>query len=254
MIRVAAAGDLHLGPDSVVSYRPLLSHLHERADVLLLAGDLTQHGSAEEFLVLAGELAGLSTPVAAVLGNHDYHQNKQAENRRILEAAGVHVLEGEPFVLEIGREKLGVAGVKGFCGGYSGSSGVEFGEPEMKTFIKKARRDAGALARALEAVAGCDVRVALTHYSPIKGTLVGERLELYPFLGSYLLAEAIDEARADLALHGHAHKGTGQGVTPGGVPVRNVAMPLLGTGYQLFSFSSGAEKKAGPRRREAGLV
>ncbi len=238
MIRIAAAGDLHVGLDSVGCYSPLLAHLHERADVLLLAGDLTQHGSIDEFHVLAKELAGLHTPVAAVFGNHDYHQGHETRNREILESVGVRVLEGEYMVLRMGEERLGVAGIKGFCGGYAGACGAEFGEPEMKSFIRTTKEDAESLRIALDAISGCDVRVALTHYSPIKGTLVGEKLEIYPFLGSYLLAEAIDGAKADLALHGHSHKGTDQGVTPGGVPVRNVAMPVIRTGYQLFSFGS----------------
>lgn len=237
MIRIAAAGDLHLGLDSVGAYRPLLAHLHQRADILLLAGDLTQHGSTAEFRVLAGELSGLSTPVAAVFGNHDHHEMSATENRAILEDAGVRVLEGEAMVVDVDGERLGIAGVKGFCGGYAGACGAEFGEPEMKDFIRKTKSDAEKLAQALASVADCDLRVALTHYAPIKGTLVGEKLEIYPFLGSYLLAEVIDEAGVDLALHGHAHKGTDRGVTPGGIPVRNVAMPLIRTGYQLFSFS-----------------
>lgn len=251
MIRIAAAGDLHLGLDSVGAYRPLLAHLHERADVLLLAGDLTQHGTTQEFEVLAREFEGIGTPIVAVLGNHDYHQYAEAENRRILESIGVRVLEGEWTMMEIGGECLGIAGVKGFCGGYAGACGAEFGESEMKELIKKAKRDADALAHALYEIADCDVKVAMTHYSPIKGTLVGEKLEIYPFLGSYLLAEAIDGGRADLALHGHAHKGTGRGVTSGGIPVRNVAMPVIRSGYTLFSFNSRLGRSSGER---AGAV
>ncbi len=242
MIRIAAAADLHLGRESRGEYRPLLAHVHLRADILLLAGDLTQHGSPEEFRVLAGELEDLAIPVAAVFGNHDYHRDRQEENRAILEGAGVRVMEGESLEMEVTSGKLGVAGIKGFCGGYAGACGAEFGELEMKVFIRKIKRDAESLAGALESISNCDVRVAMTHYSPIKGTLIGEKLEIYPFMGSYLLAEVIDEAGVDLALHGHAHKGTGQGVTPGGVPVRNVAMPVIRSGYHLFSFDAAREQ------------
>jgi Icc-related predicted phosphoesterase len=96
----------------------------------------------------------------------------------------------------------------------------------MKAFVRHSQDRADALSRELASLA-TDVRVALTHYSPVEGTLRGERLEIYPFLGSYLLAEAIDAAGADLAVHGHAHGGTERAVTAGGVHVRNVAQPVL---------------------------
>src|SRR5205085_12398934 len=89
-----------------------------------------------------------------------------------------------------------------------------------------------------------DVRVVLLHYAPTPDTLVGERLEIYPFLGSYLLGEAIDRAGADLVLHGHAHAGAPAGATPGGIPVRNVAQPLIGAAYALFCLTP-AERRAG---------
>jgi Icc-related predicted phosphoesterase len=243
LIRVAAVGDLHFGLDSAGSYKPLVEALPGCADVLLVAGDLSQHGAPEEFRVLAEELAGLRVPVVTVFGNHDYHLHAEDENRRILEEAGVVVLEGESYVLDLPAGRLGVAGIKGFCGGYAGACGAEFGEPEMKDFIGKTKRDADALAVALDSIAACDVRVAMTHYSPIKGTLVGEKLEIYPFLGSYLLGEVIDDAKVDLAVHGHAHKGTERGVTPGGIAVRNVAMPVIRTGYHVFTFGPEAEAR-----------
>ena len=74
----------------------------------------------------------------------------------------------------------------------------------------------------------------LSHYSPVKDTLTGEPLEIYPFLGSYLLAEAVDAEGADLIIHGHAHAGTEKGVTPGGIRVRNVALPVLGHAYGVY--------------------
>jgi Icc-related predicted phosphoesterase len=79
-----------------------------------------------------------------------------------------------------------------------------------------------------------DARVALTHFAPIKDTLGAERLEIYPFLGSYLLGEAVDAAGADLSVHGHAHNGVEKGVTPGGIPVRNVALPVLKRAYAVY--------------------
>ncbi|WP_345672194.1 metallophosphoesterase family protein, partial [Streptomyces phyllanthi] len=132
--------------------------------------------------------------------------------------------------------QVGVAGTKGFGGGFAGGSGSEFGEPEMKAFVRHTRGCADGLRRALEQLDedGCAVRIALTHFSPVPDTLVGEPLEIYPFLGSYLLAEAIDGAGADLAVHGHAHMGTEYGVTSGGVRVRNVAQPVIRRAFAVY--------------------
>ena len=233
MIRIAAVGDVHFGLDSVGTLRPHLEELPDCADALLLAGDLTKHGDAAEAEVLARELAGVRVPVIAVLGNHDYHLEHEDEIRRALEDAGVRVLEGESAVVDVDGARLGVAGIKGFGGGFAGACGTDFGEREMKAFIRYTRDGAERLAGSL-AELDADVRVALLHYAPIKATLVGERLEIYPFLGSYLLAEAVDGAGADLVLHGHAHRGTEKGVTPGGIHVRNVAQPLIRQAFGLF--------------------
>ena len=242
MIRVAATADVHFGRDSAGTLRPHLEDLAERADVLLLAGDLTTCGHPDEAGVLARELAGLPVPVVAVLGNHDHHAGRQDELRALLGEAGVTVLEGETTTLEVDGARLGVAGVKGFGGGFAGACAADFGEREMKAFVRHTKE----LSRRLEeALAGLDaeVRVALLHYSPIEATLRGERPELFPFLGSYLLAEAVDRAGADLVLHGHAHAGAPQGVTPGGVPVRNVAQPVIERAYLVFSLH-GARAEA----------
>lgn len=233
MIRVAAVGDVHVGVDSVGRLRPQFEHVRERADVLLFAGDLTRCGTPEEAAVLVHELADVGVPMVAVLGNHDYHADREPELRSVLERGGVTVLEGEGTVLSVHGERLGVAGVKGFGGGFAGACGSEFGEPEMKAFMQHSRVLADQLAVALEAL-DADFKVALMHYAPVPDTLVGERLEIYPFLGSFLLAEAVDRGGADLAIHGHAHGGTEKGVTPGGVHVRNVAMPVLRKAYAVY--------------------
>src|SRR5438309_362957 len=186
MIRIAAAGDLHFGVDSAGSLRPALADLVDRADVLLLAGDLTKMGAPQEAAVLAQELAGLTLPILAVLGNHDYHSDREREVAGALERVGVRILQGEGVVIEVDGGRLGVAGVKGFGGGFAGATGTEFGEPEMKDFIRYTRGQAAGLESALEDVrSGCaDASVALMHYSPIRETLQGEPLEIYPFLGS----------------------------------------------------------------------
>ena len=240
MIRIAAVADVHFGADSAGTMRPHLEHLPQRADVFLLGGDLTKTGRPEEAEVLARELEGLDVPIIAVLGNHDYHSNQEDEVRALLERAGVRVLEGETAAVEVDGSTVGIAGVKGFGGGFPGACGSDFGEPQMKAFMGHTKDVAARLRRALDALE-TDLKVALTHYAPIEATLRGERLEIYPFLGSYLLGEAIDMAGADLAIHGHAHAGTERGATPGGVHVRNVAQPVIQHAYQLYCFQSGDE-------------
>ncbi|SDM06415.1 metallophosphoesterase family protein [Streptomyces wuyuanensis] len=236
MIRIAAVGDIHLGEDGRGRLRPAFETLPDCADVFLLAGDLTRHGTVSEAEVVAAEVAGLPVPVVGVLGNHDYHSDQEEEIAAVLGDAGVTVLEGDSTVLDIDGTKVGVAGTKGFCGGYAGRSAGEFGEPLMKEFVRYTRRCATGLRRSLENLAadGSDVRIALTHFSPVPDTLAGEPSEIYPFLGSYLLAEAVDAGGADLAVHGHAHLGVEHGMTDGGVRVRNVAQPVIGRAFAVY--------------------
>jgi Icc-related predicted phosphoesterase len=236
-VRIAAVGDIHVGLGFQGTVRPAFERLGDEADVLLIAGDLTAHGTSEEGRILAEELHGLTVPVVTVLGNHDYHRGEEAMIRAALERAGVTVLEGEHIALDVRGIRVGIAGVKGFGGGFQGACGSEFGEEEMKAFIRHSRCKARALCEQLGALADADVRVALTHYSPTRGTLEGERLEIYPFLGSYLLGEAIDAAGCHLAFHGHAHKGIRHGVTPGGIPVQNVAQAVIHKPYVVVPFS-----------------
>jgi len=234
MIRIAAVGDIHLGADSAGTYRPRLEHLADHADLLLLAGDLTRRGTEEEARTVAEELADLPVPAFAVLGNRDYESDCDQSITKQLEAAGVQVLEGDSTTCQIGGCTVGVAGVKGFGGGFPGRCGSTFGEPEMKAFMRHSEETADRLTRALEEISGADLKVALMHYAPIDATLEGEHCEIYPFLGCYLLAEAVDTVGASLAVHGHAHGGSPRGDTPGGTPVRNVALPVIRRSYQVF--------------------
>jgi len=233
VIRIAAVGDVHVGTDSRGVLAPRLAHLSESADVLLVAGDLTRCGAPEEAAVFADEVREAGVPVVAVLGNHDHHAGKAREVMAVLRDGGVTVLEGSSTVLEIDGARLGIAGTKGFGGGFAGACGSDFGEAEMKAFVGHTKALAERLRTTLAAL-DADYRVALLHYSPVPDTLAGERLEIYPFLGSYLLAEAVDAAGADLVLHGHAHAGTEKGVTAGGVHVRNVAQPVIRQAYALY--------------------
>lgn len=238
-MRIAAIADIHYGVEERGPLSPVLEQLARDADVLLIAGDLTRHGDPAEAAELAADLARLQMPIVSVLGNHDYHSDREAEIVALLRAAGVQMLEGSSAVVEVERTRLGVAGVKGFGGGFPGGFVTAFGEPEMKAFAHHGAEAAQRLGTALEelADAGVEHRIALIHYSPIEATLVGEHPQLWPFLGSYLLAEAVDRVGADLVLHGHAHHGSPAGSTPRGVPVRNVAHPVLNVPYLVIGLN-----------------
>jgi Icc-related predicted phosphoesterase len=237
MIRIAAVGDVHVDADVVGRYRPALEQLPGVADALLIAGDLTRHGTVEEASSFATEFGGLEVPVVVVLGNHDHQSDQAEEVAGVLADAGITVLEGSSVVLELNGHRLGVAGTKGFGGGFAGACASNFGEREMKDFVGTSERFADQLGVTLRSTE-CDALVALTHYAPVPETLVGEPLEIYPFLGSYLLAQAIDSAPTALALHGHAHHGSERGRTAGGVPVRNVAHPVIKQAYNVYQLLS----------------
>ena len=237
MIRIAAVGDVHVDKDVVGRYRPALEQLPGVADALLIAGDLTRHGTVEEAKCMAEEFGGLAVPVVVVLGNHDHQSDQQDEVTNVLRDAGLTVLEGDSTVLHINGHRLGIAGAKGFGGGFAGACASSFGEREMKNFVGTTEAIAERLGAALRGLE-CDALVALTHYAPVPETLVGEPLEIYPFLGSYLLGQAIDSAPTALAVHGHAHAGSERGRTPGGVPVRNVAHPVIKQAYNVYQLLS----------------
>jgi Icc-related predicted phosphoesterase len=235
MIRIAAVGDVHYDRVSRNRLRAHFLSLAGRADLLLIAGDLTQSGSREEAEAVVHDLEGLPVPVVAVLGNHDYNLHQEETIRQLLRSSGVYVLEGSSVTFEIGGTSVGIAGLKGFGGGFFGACVTDFGENEVKAFARHARLQAEILRRELHQLR-TEYRFVLLHFSPIEGTLLGERKEIYPFLGSYLLAEAIDDVGADGAFHGHAHFGTEKGETPGGIPVRNVAQPVIRHAYNINSF------------------
>jgi Icc-related predicted phosphoesterase len=236
---IAAVGDVHIGMDGADALAAGWEGIGDRAGALLLAGDLTRCGDPGEAKLLAEVLERLPIPVVAVLGNHDHHADQPDELARVLTDAGVTVLEGTSTVLDLGGSTLGIAGTKGFGGGFAGATISEFGEREMKDFARHGVTLADRLEGALGEIAGADHRVALLHYSPIRETLRGEEPEIYPALGSYLFGEAVDRAGADLVLHGHAHRGTEKGLTPGGIRVRNVAQPVIDAAYRLYDLADG---------------
>jgi Icc-related predicted phosphoesterase len=245
MIRIAAVGDVHFDRKSHNRLSQHFGGLADKADVFLLAGDLTQTGHPEEMQVLADDLRKCPIPVVAVLGNHDYHVDQIEVGIKMLEDAGVKVLEQDSIVMTIAGQKVGIAGAKGFGGGFVGACGSDFGEPEMKVFMRHSRNQARKLEHSLKEL-DTDYRIALLHYSPTAQTLSGEKKEIYPFLGCYYLAEAVDYGKADIAFHGHAHAGVEKGETPGGTPVRNVAQPVIRHPFNIYTL----EKKKNLEREE----
>jgi Icc-related predicted phosphoesterase len=221
-MRFAAVGDLHVTKDAAGTLRGFFAQASDAADALLLCGDLTDYGTAEEAKVLADELGACKVPVVAVLGNHDYESGTPEVVREILTHAGVRVLDGEAVEID----GVGIAGAKGFAGGYGRGSLGSWGEPAIKLFVQEALNEAMKLEAAL-AKLRTPRRIALLHYSPIAGTVQGEPAEIYPFLGSSRLEEPLLRYPVDAVFHGHAHRGTAEARTINGVPVFNVARPLL---------------------------
>ncbi len=221
-VRFAAVGDIHVTRDSGGTLRGFFAQASEAADALLLCGDLTDYGTAEEAHILADELAAASVPVVAVLGNHDYESGTPEVVVEALVKAGVRVLDGEACEIE----GVGIAGAKGFAGGFGRGSLGAWGEPAVKAFVQEALREALKLESAL-AKLRTQRRIALLHYAPVVGTVEGEPLEIYPFLGSSRLEEPLLRYPVDAVFHGHAHRGAVEGRTVNGVPVFNVARPLL---------------------------
>jgi Icc-related predicted phosphoesterase len=221
-VRFAAVGDIHVTKDSVGTLRGFFAQASEAADALLLCGDLTDYGTAEEAQVLADELGAVSVPIVAVLGNHDFESDASQAVTEILTRGGVRVLDGEACEIE----GVGIAGVKGFAGGFGRASLGAWGEPAIKQFVQHALNEAMKLESAL-AKLRTPRRIALLHYSPIAGTVEGEPVEIYAFLGSSRLEDPLLRYPVDAVFHGHAHRGALEARTINGVPVYNVAKPLL---------------------------
>src|SRR5687767_5333982 len=221
-IRIAAIGDLHYPKSTSAVIQPLFAYAAQHADVLLLCGDLTDHGLEDEARLLAKELTAAKVPVIAVLGNHDYESGKPESVVAVLKEAGVHMLDGDS--VEIAG--VGFAGVKGFAGGFGERALQPWGEPIIKAFVHEAVAEALKLESALAKLRRA-LRVAVLHYSPIHVTLEGEPAEIYAFLGSSRLEEPLIRYPVAAVFHGHAHRGRLEGRTRDGAPVYNVALPLL---------------------------
>lgn len=231
-VRVAAVGDLHMGASGAGRFRRHFERAGRESDVLLLAGDLTRRGTPAEAKCVAGEIVGLDIPVVVVLGNHDHLSDAGDQVAATLRAAGANVLEDSGVVLQIGGLRVGIGGGMAGGGGFDDTSSAVGWSPS-------------AVSQALRGLS-CDVRVALTHYAPTVTTLRGEPPRLLPRLGAAALGQVIDAAGVTLAVHGHAHHGVEVGATPSGVPVRNVAYPVIRQEFRVYTVRRDGQVVTGP--------
>ena len=222
-VRLSATADIHYGRHPAETYVPVLTAATTDADVLLLCGDLTDHGRPDEAEGLAKLLKqSVRIPIVAVLGNHDYESGQEAALRDIFTSAGLHVLDGDAVEIQ----GVGFAGVKGFCGGFGPRALGPWGEQLIKSFVQETLNEALKLETALARLRAIP-RVAVLHYSPVASTVEGEPPEIYPFLGSTRLEEPLARYEVSAVFHGHAHHGQPEGRTTHGAPVFNVSLPLM---------------------------
>lgn len=237
-LRIAAAGDIHCreaNRDRVVA---AFAQLDGDADVVLLAGDLTSHGTAEEAEIVCEAAARTSVPVFAVFGNHDWHGDQAEAIAARLEEGGVRLLDREAAICQIDGIEVGVVGSKGFVGGFAPRHLPDFGEPSLRAVYAETTAEVEALDAGLHEVATCPIRIVLLHYSPVEATLEGEPREVLAFLGSDRLAAPILEHGPDLVVHGHAHDGAPEGRI-GAVPVYNVSLPVTGRDFWTIELDAG---------------
>src|SRR3954449_1036523 len=241
-IRVAAAGDVHCSEANRAETAAAFREIDGTVDLILLAGDLTTHGEPDQARVLAGACRDLETPVIAVLGNHDWHVNRVPELTRVIEDAGIELLDRSHTIRQIKGVEVGIVGVKGHVGGFPGSYLPDFGEPDLRAVYANATREVEAIEEGLKAIETCPLRIVLLHYAPTTATLVGEPEPIWAFLGTDRLAGPIVHHDPDLVLHGHAHAGTFEGRL-GDVPVHNVSVPVIKRDFWVFELAV-AEKRA----------
>jgi Icc-related predicted phosphoesterase len=221
-MRIGAIADIHVGLDHFYSLRKIIDVANDKADILVIAGDLTNTGDPAEAKQLVELLKPLKIPTVAVLGNHDYDRELQDEISAILTGENIHVLEGSTF----SYQDVFFAGTKGFAGGFGKYQLGAWGEPVMKTFVQESVNYMLKLEAAMRKTES-DRIVVVTHYAPIEATVIGEPEPIYPFLGSSHLESPINNFKAKVAFHGHAHHGSLEGETKADIPVYNVSLPVL---------------------------
>jgi Icc-related predicted phosphoesterase len=222
-VRIAATADLHFSKTSAGVLQPLLSQITTAADMLVIAGDLTDYGLPEEARGLVKELSAcVHIPILAVLGNHDFESGAEQEIRQILTDSGIIVLDGDAHEVD----GVGFAGVKGFCGGFGRGVLGPWGEQTVKMFVHEAVNETLKLESALARLR-MEKKVVVLHYAPIEATVEGEPREIFPYLGCGRLEEPLGRYGVSMVIHGHAHKGSQEGHSAANIPVYNVALPLM---------------------------
>jgi Icc-related predicted phosphoesterase len=221
-VRVAAVADIHVSESNAGSLRPVLLDINDRADILVLAGDLTNRGLPKEGRLLLDELSVCRIPVVAVIGNHDVESDQTEELVSLLCSGGLTLLDIEPIEIDT----VGFAGTKGFCGGFDRHALAPWGESTIKEFVRETIDEALKLESGLGRLR-TPHRIGVLHYSPVRATVEGEPPEIFAFLGSSRLAEPLDRFEVDACVHGHAHNGSFEGRTAKGIPVFNVAMSIM---------------------------
>ena len=244
-VRIAAAGDVHATESRRAALEQAFARLDSDIDLVLLAGDLTTYGEPEQAGVLADAVRNVEVPVLAVLGNHDWHSNRHSELLRILEAAGITVLDRGWTIRDVRGTEVGIVGTKGFVGGFPDSQLPDFGEPILRRVYAETTAEVAALEEGLMAIDECPVRIVLLHYAPTVTTLEGEPRGILAFLGTDRLATPIERYRPDLVLHGHGHAGRFEG-SIADVPVFNVAVPVIGRDFWVFEVD-GVPPESGAR-------
>jgi Icc-related predicted phosphoesterase len=235
-LRIAAAADLHCLPKTAAHTRKAFKQVAGQADLIVLAGDLTSHGQPNQAQVLADAVHDIDLPIVACMGNHDMHYERTDELIPIWEQAGITILEREHTICEVGGQRVGVVGLKGFVGGFADSSMADYGEPLMRELFAMTSVDVDDLDNGLRAIEDCDLRLVLMHYSPVADTLVGEPEGLWSMLGSDRFAAPIRKHRPDLVVHGHAHSGTFAGAIDE-IPVYNVSIPVMRRDFWIFELA-----------------
>lgn len=221
-MKIAATADLHIRKTDEAAVKKMIKDIPKEADVLIVAGDLTDNGLVEEAELAAKMLKSLNMPVIAVLGNHDHENGKAQEIAELLHSEDVYLLDGNTFVID----GVGFVGTKGFCGGFGNRLIQPYGEIALKNFINTSIEEVIRLENSLVKLENSS-KVVVLHYAPISETLEGEPPELYPLLGTSRFGNAIDRHGADFIVHGHAHYGSPSGATPGNIPVYNVSRFVL---------------------------
>src|SRR5437870_3864470 len=243
-IRIAAIGDIHYSKSSAGSLSQLFADIAANADVMVLCGDLTDYGLADEARVLAADLQSVKIPIVGVLGNHDLESGEEDQVTEILANAGARMLDGDTFE----HGDVGFAGIRGFCGGFGRGALGPWGEKVIKDFVNEAVDEALKLESALQRLKDLRHRIVMMHYAPIRATVEGEAEEIFAFLGSSRLEEPLTRLGATAVFHGHAHRGSPEGKTATGIPVYNVAHTVLKASYpdrppfRLFEIQVGAKE------------